>query len=201
MTEVHLDQPASFAELEQREQVVGTEIIASLTDYAEQGAAINGDVVVSLIERAGPAEEELKAIREAAIRGIEVQATGPMGCSAVTQKREQAEYAQVLGFASLRLEELSEPDQEQVRPGLLSTATFASGFASLVTGGGGVGWAVAEAIDKPIEPTPNIDKITIASTVVMLAGAALMGLAKIIEDRRVKRLNPPAEKPAVLGTN
>jgi hypothetical protein len=91
------EQPLTFAELEVKADATADEVIASLRDDAESGAAISSNVVISVIERISPTYEDLGALQTAAVSGIVAQAR-------IRNRTEQAEYALVVGHVGIMLE-------------------------------------------------------------------------------------------------
>lgn len=88
----------SFLELELLETVEADQVVASLTDYADLPAAIIGNVVIGVIDRAvNLSEQHLRDLGAAAQRGIAAHTTWP---------EEQRHYQRVLGHVESRLEQL-----------------------------------------------------------------------------------------------
>jgi len=109
MTIQETGRPKSFAELEAQEEVSEEELVASLGGYADSGAAIRGDVVVSIIERTSLTQDGLEALQAAAVRGITAQAKNRFYSSPETVNTEQGHYAHVLGAVGLKLESIADP--------------------------------------------------------------------------------------------
>lgn len=95
------EKPLTFAELEAKADATAAEVIASLRDDAESGAAVSSNVVISVIERATPAYEDLEELQTAAVSGIVAQ-------ERIRNRTEQAEYARVVGHVGLMLENYEE---------------------------------------------------------------------------------------------
>lgn len=99
----------SVVELEDKQDVSPSDILATLWDYADSGAAIRGIAVVNAIERCSPSAsaDDLKDIQEAAIAGIVEQTRNWTHASPETVRKEQGEYASVVGRVGVMLEELT----------------------------------------------------------------------------------------------
>ena len=67
-------EPATFAELEAKENVSATELIDTLKDYAEGGWVIADRVVLSLIRRTKLTDNERETIKQLAQKGADLQA-------------------------------------------------------------------------------------------------------------------------------
>jgi hypothetical protein len=102
--------PKTFAELEVQEEVSGVELVASLANYSDTGAAIDGLVVISIIERSELTQPELQVLQAAAVRGITEQARNRFRSSPESVSMEQGHYAKVLGVVGLKLELIDEPE-------------------------------------------------------------------------------------------
>lgn len=98
----------SLVELDAKENVTPSDIVATLWDYADSGAAIRGIAVVGAIERCNPpaSEADLKDIQEAAMAGIIQQAKNWTHAGPTTVRTEQGEYAHVVGCVGIKLGEL-----------------------------------------------------------------------------------------------
>lgn len=97
----------SIVELQAKEDVTPSDVVTTLWDYADSGAAIQGIAVVNAIERAQTTAADLRDIQEAAVAGIIMQARNRLHSKPSTVRAEQAEYAHVVGRVGMMLEDLA----------------------------------------------------------------------------------------------
>lgn len=91
----HGEQAASFAELQEKEDLTAQEVVDSLKDYGITGAAIAPDVVIELIDRTKPSEDQLILLLGAASMGISAQRHNATHASPTTVEKEQDAYQAV----------------------------------------------------------------------------------------------------------
>ncbi len=87
--------PASFAELEQKENVTAQELIETLRSYAEGGWAVSARVVNSIIDRVELSPQDRAELKRIAERGMDVQEKNLTHAKGVTVRKEVAEYRAV----------------------------------------------------------------------------------------------------------
>ena len=104
MSTQEISEVKSFAQLVSEPAVSGDELVSTLEDYADIGAAIRGDVVLDLVGRTELTTTHLESLHTAAIRGLTEQARNRLHSSPETVIKEQSEYAQVAGAVGLLLE-------------------------------------------------------------------------------------------------
>ncbi len=86
----------SFAELEQKENITAEELKRELRSYAESGAAILSDVVISIIDRVKLTSQDLKELRDIAQEGIKIQEENRLSSEPATVEKEKKEYQEVV---------------------------------------------------------------------------------------------------------
>jgi len=103
------NKPVSFAELQERDVVEPKYLIESLADYALNGWAISGDVVVSIAQRTDLGAQDLQRLGLLSYKGIERQlAGGNFNSSSTTRNIEAKQYATVAGHAETCLASIAQ---------------------------------------------------------------------------------------------
>ena len=98
------ENPASFAELTNREVVEARDLVDSLVDYALNGWAINGSVVVEIMQRTHLSPQALQHIGLLSYEGVERQmAGGRYNSSTSSGYLEAKQYAMVGIYAETQL--------------------------------------------------------------------------------------------------
>lgn len=102
------EKPVSFAELAEREFVAPDELVDCLADYARNGWAILGEVVIGIAERTRLDAPKLQALGVFAHQGMEQQlAGGRYQADPASRPREVAQYELIAAYAEFELAKIA----------------------------------------------------------------------------------------------